>query len=60
MSDDFRGWLVAQRNWQKRATRGIIVAHAFDQRTKSTARAEPDLTRARYAVFFAFQPEMVA
>lgn len=60
MSDDFRGWLVAQRNWQKPAMRGIIAAHAFDQRPKSATRAVPDVTRVHYAVSFAFQPEMVA
>ena len=37
--------------------RGIIVAHEFDQRTKSAARAVPNLTLVRYAVSFTFQSE---
>ena len=37
--------------------RGIIVAHEFDQRTRSAARAVPNLRLMRYAVSFTFQPE---
>ena len=37
--------------------RGIIVAHEFDHRTKSAARAVPNLTLVRYSVSFTFQPE---
>ena len=40
-----------------KALRGIIVAHEFDQRTKSAARAVPNLTLMRYAVSFSFSPE---
>ena len=40
------------------AVRGIIVAHAFDQRTKPAARAVPDLRLVRYAVSFTFQAEV--
>ena len=40
------------------ALRGIIVAHEFDQRTKSAARAAPNLTLVRYAVSFTFQSEV--
>jgi hypothetical protein len=40
-----------------RALRGIIVAHDFDQRTKSAARAVPNLSLVRYAVSFTFSPE---
>ncbi|EEW25188.1 endonuclease NucS domain-containing protein [Rhodobacter ferrooxidans] len=39
------------------AVRGIIVAHDFDQRTRSAARAVPNLTLVRYAVAFSFFPE---
>ncbi len=37
--------------------RGIIVAHEFDQRTKSAAHAVPNLMLMRYAVSFTFQSE---
>ncbi len=40
-----------------KALRGIIVAHEFDQRTKSAARAVPNLSLVRYAVSFTFRPE---
>jgi RecB family endonuclease NucS len=40
-----------------KALRGIIVAHEFDQRTKSAARAVPNLRLMRYAVSFSFSPE---
>lgn len=36
--------------------RGIIVAHDFDQRTLSAARAVPNLTLVRYAISFSFAP----
>ena len=39
------------------ALRGIIVAHEFDPRTRSAARAVSNLTLQRYAVSFTFQPE---
>ncbi len=39
------------------ALRGIIVAHDFDQRTRSAARAVPNLSLMRYAVSFAFLPD---
>ena len=39
------------------AVRGIIVAHDFDVRTKSAARAVPNLKLMRYAVAFTFQAE---
>lgn len=39
------------------ALRGIIVAHAFDQRTRSAARAVSNLRLMRYAVSFTFQSE---
>ncbi len=39
------------------SVRGIIVAHEFDQRTKSAARAVPNLSLMRYAVSFTFSPE---
>ncbi|WLR96361.1 endonuclease NucS domain-containing protein [Shinella sumterensis] len=35
--------------------RGIIVAHDFDQRTISAARAVPHLTLVRYAIAFTFE-----
>lgn len=38
------------------AVRGIIVAHDFDRRTLSAARAVPDLALTRYAITFAFRP----
>ena len=37
--------------------RGIIVAHDFDQRTKSAARAVPNLKLVRYSVTFHFSDE---
>ena len=40
------------------AVRGIIVAHEFDQRTRSAARAVPNLRLYSYAVSFAFRPEI--
>ena len=40
------------------ALRGIIVAHRFDQRTRSAARAVPNLRLYSYAVSFAFRPEI--
>ena len=39
------------------AVRGIIVAHEFDPRTRSAARAVPNLSLVRYAVSFTFQGE---
>lgn len=39
------------------AVRGIIVAHEFDQRTRSAARAVSNLSLVRYAVSFTFEPE---
>ena len=39
------------------AVRGIIVAHDFDQRTRSAARAVINLKLMRYAVTFTFQAE---
>jgi len=36
--------------------RGIIVAHDFDPRTRSAARAVPNLALVRYAVSFVFAP----
>jgi endonuclease len=39
------------------AVRGIIVAHEFDQRTRSAARAVPNLTLVRYAMSFTFETE---
>lgn len=38
--------------------RGIIVAHEFDKRTLSAARAVPNLTLMRYAINFSFAPEV--
>jgi endonuclease len=38
------------------SVRGIIVAHDFDVRTRSAARAVPTLTLYTYAVTFAFHP----
>lgn len=35
--------------------RGIIVAHDFDQRTKSAAKAVPSLSLYRYAISFVFE-----
>jgi len=40
------------------AVRGIIVAHDFDARTRSAARAVASLTLYTYAVSFAFRPEV--
>lgn len=37
--------------------RGIIVAHEFDARTRSAARAVPNLRLVRYAVSFSFEAE---
>ena len=37
--------------------RGIIVAHDFDQRTRSAALAVPNLDLVRYAVSFTFSHE---
>lgn len=39
------------------ALRGIIVAHDFDQRTRSAARAVPNLKLVRYSVSFHFSDE---
>jgi endonuclease len=39
------------------AVRGIIVAHEFDLRTRSAARAVQNLLLVRYAVSFTFQAE---
>ncbi len=38
------------------SVRGIIVAHDFDMRTRSAARAVASLTLYTYAVAFTFQP----
>jgi hypothetical protein len=40
------------------AVRGIIVAHEFDARTRSAARALPNLTLYSYAISFVFRPEV--
>lgn len=40
-----------------RAIRGILVAHAFDQRARSAARVVPALHLMRYAVEFRFESE---
>lgn len=40
-----------------RSVRGIIVAHRFDQRTKSAARAISNLSLFAYSVAFTFMPE---
>lgn len=37
--------------------RGMIVAHGFDQRTKSAAKAVPALSLHRYAISFVFERE---
>lgn len=37
--------------------RGIIVAHDFDQRTKSAAKAVPSLSLYRYSISFVFEKE---
>lgn len=39
------------------SVRGIIVAHEFDQRTLSAARAVPNLGLVRYRIAFSFTPE---
>ncbi|MEH7829136.1 endonuclease NucS domain-containing protein [Gemmobacter denitrificans] len=39
------------------ALRGIIIAHDFDQRSRSAARAIPNLSLIRYAISFSFHPE---
>lgn len=39
------------------SVRGIVVAHEFDQRTRSAARAIPNLRLVRYAISFSFSPE---
>jgi len=41
----------------EQAVRGIIVAHEFDQRTKSAAKAVPNLSLFRYSISFAFTAE---
>lgn len=38
-------------------TRGIIVAHEFDRRTSSAARAVPNLKLVRYSISFSFEAE---
>ena len=43
---------------EPQSLQGIIVAHEFDQRTKSAARAVPNLRLVRYAVSFTFQAEV--
>jgi endonuclease len=40
-----------------RVVRGILVAHAFDQRARSAARVVPALQLMRYAVEFRFESE---
>jgi len=40
------------------AVRGIIVAHEFDLRTRSAARAVPNPRLVRYAVSCSFAPEV--
>lgn len=40
------------------ALRGIVVAHDFDQRTRSAARAVPNLKLVRYSVTFHFSDEV--
>ncbi|KQT87952.1 endonuclease NucS domain-containing protein [Aurantimonas sp. Leaf443] len=37
--------------------RGLLVAHAFDKRTRSAARMLPNVTLVRYALRFAFEVE---
>lgn len=37
--------------------RGIIVAHDFDTRSRSAARAVPNLSLRRYAIHFTFHPQ---
>lgn len=38
--------------------RGIIVAHEFDRRTISAAKAVPGLTLVKYSVSFKFEPQV--
>jgi endonuclease len=41
----------------ERKVRGILVAHDFDKRAKSAAKAVPSLTLMRYSVAFQFETE---
>ena len=43
---------------ESRKVRGILVAHEFDQRTRSAARVVPGLALVRYQVDFSFEPEI--
>ncbi len=47
-----------QEEDEERPVRGIIVAHDFDQRTKSAARAVQTLTLRKYCIEFKFSAEV--
>lgn len=42
-------------DYPERNVRGIIVAHEFDRRTESAAKAVPNLDLVRYAISFTFE-----
>lgn len=42
---------------EEQAVRGIVVAHDFDQRTRSAAKAASNLSLIRYAVSFTFESQ---
>jgi endonuclease len=51
------GYMGDLQEEEETAVRGIIVAHDFDQRTRSAAKAVPNLSLFRYAISFQFEPE---
>lgn len=52
----YMGDLAAEES--NRVVRGILVAHAFDQRSRSAARIVPGLQLMRYSVEFRFEAEI--
>jgi endonuclease len=52
------GYMGDLQEEEETEVRGIIVAHDFDQRTRSAAKAVPSLALFRYAVSFQFDREV--
>lgn len=51
------GYMGDLQEEEETGVRGIVVAHDFDQRTRSAAKAVPNLSLFRYAISFQFEQE---
>lgn len=51
------GYMGDLADEEAKPVHGILVAHEFDQRTRSAARVVPTLRLMKYAIDFRFQPE---